>query len=108
MAFVECSGNTAPMFSNEPVQATAQALHGLVSNAEWTGVPLSILLDEAGIDPNAKWLIAEGADARALDRSVPLKKASTTRWLRSTRTASASCRATAIRCGSCCPATRAT
>ena len=53
MAFVECSGNSAPMFSNEPVQATAQALHGLVSNAEWTGVPLSTLLEETGIDPKA-------------------------------------------------------
>ena len=75
MSFVECAGNSAPMFSNEPVQATAQALHGLVSNAEWTGVPLAILLDEAGIDPNAKWLIAEGADGQLLDRSVPVKKA---------------------------------
>src|SRR5437868_7053425 len=35
MHFLECSGNSAPMFSNEPVQATAQALHGLCSNAEW-------------------------------------------------------------------------
>lgn len=75
MAFVECSGNSAPMFSNEPVQASAQALHGLVSNAEWTGVPLSILLDEAGIDRSAKWLIAEGADSLLLHRSVPVKKA---------------------------------
>ncbi len=66
MAFVECSGNSAPMFSNEPLQVTAQALHGLVSNAEWTGVLLSTLLDEAGIDPKAKWLIAEGADSLAL------------------------------------------
>ena len=54
------------MFSNEPMQATVQALHGLVSCAEWTGVPLSTLLDEAGVDPKAKWVIAEGADtARA-------------------------------------------
>jgi sulfane dehydrogenase subunit SoxC len=75
MSFVECSGNSAPMFSNEPVQATAQALHGLVSNAEWTGVRLSTLLDEAGVDPKAKWLIAEGADSHALHRSVPVKKA---------------------------------
>ena len=75
MAFVECSGNSGPMFSNEPVQASVQALHGLVSNAEWTGVPLSILLDEAGIDRSAKWLIAEGADSLALHRSVPVKKA---------------------------------
>ena len=63
------------MFSNEPVQATAQALHGLVSNAEWTGVLLSTLLEETGIDPRAKWLLAEGADSLALHRSVPMKKA---------------------------------
>jgi sulfane dehydrogenase subunit SoxC len=75
MSFLECSGNSGAMFSNEPVQATVGALHGLVSNAEWTGVPLSILLDEAGIDRSAKWLIAEGADSLALHRSVPVKKA---------------------------------
>ena len=75
MAFVECGGNSAPLFSNEPVQATAQALHGLVSCAEWTGVMLSTLLEEAGIDPKAKWLIAEGADSLALSRSVPVAKA---------------------------------
>jgi sulfane dehydrogenase subunit SoxC len=75
MAFVECAGNSAPMFSSEPMQVTAQAIHGLVSNSEWAGVPLSTLLGEAGIDRNAKWLIAEGADAQFLDRSIPVKKA---------------------------------
>jgi sulfane dehydrogenase subunit SoxC len=75
MAFLECSGNSAPMFSSEPLQVTAQALHGLVSNAEWTGVLLSTLLEETGIDPKAKWLLAEGADSSALHRSVPIKKA---------------------------------
>ena len=75
MAFVECGGNSAPLFSLEPIQASVQALHGLVSCAEWTGVPLSTLLDEAGIDPKAKWIIAEGADPPHLSRSVPLTKA---------------------------------
>jgi len=75
MAFVECAGNSAGMFAKEPLQSTAGLLHGLVSNSEWTGVPLSVLLDEAGIDPTAKWLVAEGADAQMLDRSVPVKKA---------------------------------
>ena len=73
--FLECSGNSAPMFSNQPLQVTAQALHGLVSNAEWTGVPLSTLLEETGIDLKATWLLAEGADAPSLHRSVPIKKA---------------------------------
>ncbi len=73
-AFVECAGNSAPMFSNEPIQTTAQNIHGLVSNSEWAGVPLSVLLDEAGIDPKAKWVLAEGADAHLLSRSIPTKK----------------------------------
>ena len=73
--FLECSGNSAPMFSSEPMQVTAQAIHGLVSNAEWTGVLLSTLLEETGIDPKATWLLAEGADAPSLHRSVPIKKA---------------------------------
>src|ERR1700758_5363784 len=74
-AFVECAGNSAGMFAKEPLQATPQLIHGLVSNAEWAGVPLSTLLDEAGIDRSAKWVIAEGADAQFLDRSIPVKKA---------------------------------
>ena len=75
MTFIECGGNSAPMFSKEAIPANVQALHGLVSCAEWTGVPLSSLLEEAGIDPKAKWVIAEGADAPHLSRSVPLAKA---------------------------------
>lgn len=58
-----------------PLQADVQALHGLVSCAEWTGVKLSALLDETGIDPKAKWFIGEGADAAHVMRSVPLAKA---------------------------------
>jgi sulfane dehydrogenase subunit SoxC len=74
MAFVECGGNSALMFSNEPIQAPLQALHGLSSCAEWTGVLLSTLLAETGIAPKAKWFIAEGADTALPDRSVPVKK----------------------------------
>jgi sulfane dehydrogenase subunit SoxC len=75
MAFVECGGNSAPLFSPQPIQNTVQALHGLASCSEWTGVLLSTLLEETGINPRARWLIAEGADAPALSRSVPLSKA---------------------------------
>jgi sulfane dehydrogenase subunit SoxC len=75
MTFVECGGNSSPLFSKEPAQGSVQALHGLASCAEWTGVRLSTLLEETGIDPKAKWLIAEGADAPALSRSVPVSKA---------------------------------
>lgn len=74
VAFIECGGNSAPLFSRQPIQADVQALHGLVSCAEWTGVKLSTLLDETGIDPKATWLMAEGADPPHLSRSVPLAK----------------------------------
>src|SRR6202790_2412699 len=73
--FVECGGNSAPLYSKDPVQANVQAIHGLLSCSEWTGVRLSTLLEETGIDPKAKWLLAEGGDAPALSRSVPVKKA---------------------------------
>jgi len=73
--FVECGGNSAPLFSPEPIQASAQALHGLASCAEWTGVPLAVLLEECGVDPKAKWVVAEGADSPHLSRSFPLAKA---------------------------------
>ena len=74
VGFLECGGNSAPLFSNEPIQADVQALHGLASCAEWAGVPLATLLDEAGVEPGAKWIVAEGADATHLSRSIPLAK----------------------------------
>jgi len=73
--FVECGGNSAPLWSKEPIQADVQALHGLLSCSEWTGIRLSTLLDEAGVDPRAKWIVAEGADAATMNRSIPLAKA---------------------------------
>ncbi len=73
--FVECAGNSGGMTAATPTQATAGALHGLVSNSEWTGVRLSTLLDEAGVQPGADWVLAEGADAAGMSRSAPLAKA---------------------------------
>jgi sulfane dehydrogenase subunit SoxC len=73
--FIECSGNSTGLYSAQPAQAGAGALHGLVSCAEWTGVPLGTLLDEVGVRPEGKWLLAEGADAAAMSRSVPIEKA---------------------------------
>jgi len=75
MQFLECSGNSRIGFAPEPAQKTCGDLHGLISCSEWTGVPLSILLDEAGVDPSARWLLAEGADSAAMSRSVPMAKA---------------------------------
>lgn len=72
--FIECGGNSNAGWHSEPIQRPVGAFHGLVSCSEWTGVPLSILLDEAGVDPAASWVIAEGADAGLLNVSLPLSK----------------------------------
>jgi sulfane dehydrogenase subunit SoxC len=75
IAFIECAGNSALLYQKEPAQLGVQPIHGLLSCAEWTGVKLSTLLEEAGVDPKAQWLLAEGADASGMSRSVPLAKA---------------------------------
>jgi sulfane dehydrogenase subunit SoxC len=69
--FLECSGN--PVYT-KPYGKTASDLVGLVSCAEWTGVPLKTVLNEAGLQAGAKWIVAEGADAAALTRSIPIEK----------------------------------
>jgi sulfane dehydrogenase subunit SoxC len=69
--FLECSGN--PTYK-KPYGKTASDLVGLVSCGEWTGVALKTLLDEAGLAPGARWVVAEGADAAAMTRSVPIEK----------------------------------
>jgi sulfane dehydrogenase subunit SoxC len=72
--FVECAGNSGIFGSPQPQQITAGELNGLLSCSEWTGVRLSTLLSEAGVSKDAKWVIAEGADAAAMSRSIPLEK----------------------------------
>ena len=68
---IECSGNG---FRNKGAR-TVQDAHGLVSCSEWTGVPLPLLLKEAGVQSGASWIVAEGSDAAKMTRSVPLAKA---------------------------------
>ena len=72
--FLECSGNSGALLRGE-IGGSAQSLHGLVSCAECTGIPLSTLLDEAGVLPEAAWVAAVGADAASMGRSIPLTKA---------------------------------
>src|SRR5258708_2933465 len=69
--FLEWSGN--PVYK-KPYGKTASDLVGLLSCAEWTGVSLKLVLQEAGLQAGAKWVIAEGADAAALTRSIPIEK----------------------------------
>lgn len=71
--FLECSGNSLTEYTKPA--ATVQTTHGLLSCCEWTGVPLSTLLQEVGLRPDANWVLAEGADAAAMTRSIPISKA---------------------------------
>jgi len=75
ITFLECGGNGGQLYRPQPAAGTAQTLQGLISCAEWTGVRLSTLLDEAGADPRAQWVLAEGADAASMSRSIPIAKA---------------------------------
>jgi sulfane dehydrogenase subunit SoxC len=73
--FIECGANTGMEWGNVAVP-TVQYTHGMLSCSEWTGVLLSTLLDEVGIDrTKAKFVLAEGADGASLTRSVPIEMA---------------------------------
>jgi sulfane dehydrogenase subunit SoxC len=74
IVFIECGGNSNAGWHAEPIQRPVGSFHGMVSCSEWTGVPLATLLDEAGADPRAAWAVAEGADAVAMNVSLPLAK----------------------------------
>jgi sulfane dehydrogenase subunit SoxC len=73
MHFLECAGNSARGW--QQLGRGVQFSHGLLSGCLWTGVPLRLVLDEAGVKPDARWFVAEGADDALFDRSIPLAKA---------------------------------
>lgn len=72
--FIECAGNSRSEWGPKTAP-NAQQSHGLASCSEWTGVLLAELLAEAGVRPEAAWLVAEGADACYMQRSIPIQKA---------------------------------
>ncbi|MBZ5641408.1 MAG: sulfite dehydrogenase [Acidobacteriia bacterium] len=77
--FIECHGNSSPGGPGGPerksVAATPQDTHGFTSCSLWTGVPLSLLLKEAGVQKGATWITAEGSDASKHSKSIPIGKA---------------------------------
>ena len=73
--FIECAGNGRAAFRAPKREMTPQQTDGLVSNTEWTGVPLATLLREVGVRRGASWFLAEGGDAARMSRSVPIEKA---------------------------------
>ena len=75
ICFIECGGNSNAGWNKQPSQSEAGYFNGLASCSEWTGVPLSVLLAEVGLRKKSKWLVAEGADAFAMQISIPIEKA---------------------------------
>ena len=75
--FVECHGNSSPMIhgaGNANMGPPVQYIHGMASCSEWTGVLLSVLLKEVGVQKEASWLVYEGADPGKFSHTMPLAK----------------------------------
>ena len=67
--FIECSAN-----NHTALHKNVQETHGATSNAEWTGVLLSTLFKECGVQEKAAWFIAEGAEEIKGADTIPLAK----------------------------------
>ena len=75
MHFIECGANTGMEWGNVAVP-TVQYTHGMLSCCEYTGVALSTLLDDCGLNRrNGKFVLAEGADGSGMTRTLPMDRA---------------------------------
>ncbi len=71
--FLECAANGGMEWRGSQLNG-CQFTHGMVHNVMYTGIPLKAVLEEAGLKANGKWVLAEGADAAAMTRSIPIEK----------------------------------
>jgi sulfane dehydrogenase subunit SoxC len=75
MHFIECGANTGMEWGNSAVP-TVQYTHGMMSCCEFTGVPLSTLLEDCGFDQvKGKYILAEGADGSSMTRTISMERA---------------------------------
>ncbi|MEE4118088.1 MAG: sulfite dehydrogenase [Paracoccaceae bacterium] len=72
--FLECAANTGMEWRGAQLNG-CQYTHGMIHNVMYTGVPLRLILEQAGVKTNGKWIMPEGADAAAMTRSIPIEKA---------------------------------
>lgn len=72
--FLECPANGGMEWRGAQMDKL-QFTHGMLSCCEWTGVLLSTLLEEVGLEKGASWILAEGADGAHMSRSIPMEKA---------------------------------
>jgi len=71
--FLECPSNGAAEWKG-PQFNSVQFVRGMMSCSEWTGVRLKTILDDLGLKPTAKWMLAEGSDGSEMSRTVPVEK----------------------------------
>lgn len=71
--FIECPANGGPEWRN-PQFPSLQFAKGMMSCAEWTGVYIKDILKDLGLKPNARWMLAEGADNSHMGRTLPIDK----------------------------------
>jgi sulfane dehydrogenase subunit SoxC len=75
MHFIECGANSATEWGNVAVP-TVQYTHGMISCSEFTGVLLSVLLEDCGFDKKkGKFILAEGADGSGMTRTINIDNA---------------------------------
>ena len=72
--FLECAANSGMEWRGAQLNG-CQYTHGMIHNVMYTGVSLRLLLEKAGVKTEGKWLLAEGADASGMTRSIPMEKA---------------------------------
>ena len=73
--FIECGANTGMEWGNVAVP-TVQYTHGMLSCCEFTGVPLSRLLEDCGADvTKGRYVLAEGAEGSGLTRTIGMERA---------------------------------
>ncbi len=72
--FLECAANGGMEWRGAQLNS-CQFAHGMVHCVQYSGVSLRTVLDRVGLKSNAKWLLAEGADASGMTRSIPIDKA---------------------------------
>jgi len=72
--FLECAANGGMEWRGAQLNG-CQFTHGMISCVQYTGVPLKLLLEQAGVKPKGKWILAEGADSSGMTRSIPMEKA---------------------------------
>ncbi|SMY08918.1 sulfite dehydrogenase [Flavimaricola marinus] len=72
--FLECAANTGMEWAGSQLNG-CQFTHGMIHNVMYTGIPLRLILAEAGVKPSGSWILVEGADASGMTRSIPMEKA---------------------------------